>query len=146
MFGFLLAATGCRNFIFNTIAPDVEKPVDALSITSNKVQEQLQAMLGTKIYRNYNGHSASLAKKMYKACMNETVITEHGLQPVLDKLESLGGWPVLKGDQWNDLWNWQQACKDFRKLGYSMNYIFNLDVKVNPNNSHSRIIVVSLVI
>ena len=33
---------------------------------------------------------------MYHACMNEPLIEEIGLQPLKDKLQSMGGWPVLE--------------------------------------------------
>ena len=33
---------------------------------------------------------------MYHACMNEPLIEEIGLQPLKDKLRSMGGWPVLE--------------------------------------------------
>ena len=33
---------------------------------------------------------------MYSACMNTPLIEQIGLQPLKDKLKSMGGWPVLE--------------------------------------------------
>ena len=35
-------------------------------------------------------------RSVYHACMNEPLIEEIGLQPLKDKLRSMGGWPVLE--------------------------------------------------
>ena len=42
---------------------------------------------------NIDGHQV---RSVYHACMNEPLIEEIGLQPLKDKLRSMGGWPVLE--------------------------------------------------
>lgn len=69
------------------------------------------------------------------------MIEERGLEPVLDIHKTLGGWPVLEGDNWNEKsWSWQQSVKDFRKLGYSTDYILDFSVGTDLKNSTKRII------
>lgn len=124
--------------------PDEKVSVNTFSVIGDKLQEQLRALISEK---SEAGESKpfTLAKNLYRACMNKTLIEERGLQSLLEKLDSLGGWPVLKGDRWDERssWTWQQAVKDFRKVGYSMDYIFDFSVGVDLKKSLSRTIDVS---
>jgi len=73
------------------------------------------------------------------------LIEERGLKPLVDIQEEMGGWPVVKGDAWDESkWTWQQSVKDFRKRGYSTDYIFDFSVGTDLKNSSRRIIDVSL--
>lgn len=77
--------------------------------------------------------------------MNKIEIEERGLKPILDIIDKLGGWPVVKGDQWNvkSEWSWTGAVEKLRKLGYSVNYVFELSVESDFKNSTTWIINVS---
>jgi len=63
-------------------------------VSDKKLQQQLRALLeappasGEKIFHKVGA--------VYHACMNEPKIEEVGLQPLLDKLHSMGGWPLLE--------------------------------------------------
>lgn len=73
------------------------------------------------------------------------MIEERGLEPMLNIQESMGGWPVIKGDSWDEKsWSWQQSVREFRKRGYSTDYIFDFSVGTDLKNSTRRIIDVSL--
>lgn len=135
----------CGNFLKNTMIPDEKVSVNTFSIIGDKLQEQLRALISDET-KPGESKPFTLAKNLYKACMNKTLIEDRGLKPVFDKLETLGGWPVLKGDRWDDdsSWDWQQAVKNFRKVGYSMDYIFDFSVGVDLKKSVSRTIDVSL--
>lgn len=72
------------------------------------------------------------------------LIEERGLSPLLDIHESMGGWPVVKGDSWDEKsWTWQQSVKNFRKRGYSTDYILDFSVGTDLKNSTRRIVDVS---
>lgn len=75
-------------------------------------------------------------------------IEEKGIQPLLDILESLGGWPVLKGDQWDQdsSWTWVKSVGDFRQQGYSTDYFFDFSVGTDLKNSTRRIIDVRILL
>lgn len=63
------------------------------------------------------------------------------MDPLYKVTEKLGGWPVVKGDSWDDdNWTWVEAVKKFRKLGYSMDYILDFSVGIDLKNSTQRTI------
>lgn len=73
--------------------------------------------------------------------MNKTLIEERGIKPIVTISESLGGWPVIKGDSWDEAgWTWQQSVRDFRKNGFSMDYILDFSVGIDLKNSTKRTI------
>lgn len=76
--------------------------------------------------------------------MSLALIEERGLKPLHNITERLGGWPVVKGDSWDESsWSWVEAVKKFRKEGYSMDYILDFSVGIDLKNSTQRTIDVS---
>ena len=66
---------------------------------------------------------------------------ERGLKTLLDIQYEMGGWPVVKGESWDDKsWTWQQSVKNFRTRGYSTDYILDFSVGTDLKNSTRRII------
>ncbi|XP_018579477.1 neprilysin-2-like isoform X2 [Anoplophora glabripennis] len=41
-------------------------------------------------------------KKFYQSCMDVTAIDEEGLEPFMNLLGELGGWPILEGQNWKE--------------------------------------------
>lgn len=71
-------------------------------------------------------------------------IEERGMKPLIDIHESLGGWPVLKGESWDESsWTWTKSVKDFRARGYSTDYMLDFSVSTDLKNSMRRVIDVS---
>lgn len=119
--------------------------VNTFSIIGDRLQEQLRNLVSEEV-RADEPKPFKLAKNLYKACMNKTLIEERGVKPLLTISEKLGGWPVLMGKTWDEAnWNWTQSVKDFRDMGYSMDYIIDFSVGIDLKNSTKRIIDVSLI-
>lgn len=125
--------------------PDEKVSVNTFSIIGDKLQEQLRSLISDAVDPN-DSPPFNMAKQLYKACMNKTLIEERGLEPLFNITDALGGWPVVKGDQWDSKseWSWTWAVKEFRKVGYSMDYIFDFSIGIDLKKSTSRIIDVSL--
>jgi hypothetical protein len=69
------------------------------------------------------------------------LIEERGIEPMLNIHKTLGEWPVLKGDAWDEnKWSWIQSVKDFRKTGYSTDYILDFSIGTDLKNTTRRII------
>lgn len=76
---------------------------------------------------------------------SSALIEQRGVEPLLKIHEELGGWPVVKGDAWDEsAWNWVKSVQDFRQRGFSTDYIFDFSVGTDLKNSTRRIIDVSL--
>lgn len=131
----------CGNYIRNTQIPDEKVSVNTFSTIGDKLQDQLRALI-TEPAKPGESAPFTLAKDLFNACMNKTRLEERGLKPMLDIAERLGGWPVLAGDRWDDRseWTWTKAVKDFRKEGYSMDYIFDFSIGADLKNSLTRTI------
>ncbi|XP_058793376.1 neprilysin-2-like isoform X2 [Phymastichus coffea] len=68
------------------------------------------------------------------------LIEEQGLEPIIDVLEKLGGWPVLL-DDWNEnTFDWKDSVYRNRIIGYSVDYFISFDIDVDSKNSSKRII------
>lgn len=153
----------CGQYVEDTIIPDDKVSVNAFSVISDKLQEQLRTIITAPV-EDDEIEPFKMVKKLYIACMNKSklnstisdssfspcnkifpgLIEERGLTPLLEIHESMGGWPVVKGDSWDEKsWTWQQSVRDFRKRGYSTDYIFDFSVGTDLKNSTRRIIDVS---
>ncbi len=42
------------------------------------------------------------ARNLYHSCMDTDTIEEIGLDPLVEKLRAMGGWPVVEGDDWKE--------------------------------------------
>lgn len=128
-----------------TTIPDEKVSVNTFSVIGDKLQEQLRSLISEEI-KPSDSEPFNLAKRLYRACMNKTLIEDRGLKPLIGITDKLGGWPVVLGDKWDPKseWSWTWAVKEFRKVGYSMDYIFDFSIGIDLKKSTSRIIDVSL--
>nr|CAH7760506.1 unnamed protein product [Callosobruchus chinensis] len=130
----------CGNFLKSTNIPDDKSSVTSFSIISDALQEQLRAMIEEPI-KPGEPKPFQLTKKLYKACMNKTLIEAEGLNTIHGILRQLGGWPVLEGMEWDEgEFDWRRSVYKFRKLGYSVDYFIDFSVGVDVKNSTKRII------
>ncbi|XP_030765452.1 neprilysin-2 isoform X1 [Sitophilus oryzae] len=130
----------CGNFLKKTSIPDDKSSVTSFSIISDTLQEQLRSMIEEPIQPN-EPKPFKLTKKLYRACMNKTLIEQEGLTTIHSILSDLGGWPVLEGLQWNEGdFDWRESVYKFRKLGYSVDYFIDFSVGIDVKNSTKRVI------
>ena len=67
-----------------------------------------------------------LVKSLYQSCMDTDTIEARGVQPLLNVLKAMGGWPLLEGPAWNEKageFKWYEVVWRFRELGYSVDYL-----------------------
>ena len=64
-------------------------------------------------------------RNVYKACMDEELIEEIGLDPLKDILKKMGGWPVLEEDWDEEAFSWIDTVYTFRSQSslYSLSTI-----------------------
>ncbi|CAH2106177.1 unnamed protein product [Euphydryas editha] len=70
-----------------------------------------------------NGDAALKARFLFKSCMNHEILHARGHQPLLDLLDILGGWPILK-------LNWNSRKFDWLELMAKLR-LYNNDVLIS---------------
>lgn len=133
----------CGKFLKKTNIPDDKSSVTSFSIISDLLQEQLRTMIEEPVQPN-EPKPFQLTKKLYRACMNKTLIEQEGLRTIHQILKDLGSWPVLEGANWDEgSFDWRKSVYKFRVMGYSVDYFMDFSVGVDVKNSTKRIIDVS---
>lgn len=135
----------CGKFLNETVIPDDKEKVNIFSITKDKRNRRLHALLSVVIDPS-DLKPFNIAKKFYKTCMKESLIEEQELpikKSLQDILDTFGGWPVVKGDEWdvNSEWDWVTAIEEFNKIGYRIDHIIDFKIITDPRNASSRIYV-----
>lgn len=83
----------------------------------------------------------ALVRRLYGMCMDEERLEGRGVGPLLDLISEVGGWPLLRGDLWNDSgFRWTDGVYRFRELGLSVDYFVDLSVKVNHVDTTEHVI------
>ncbi|KAK6634979.1 hypothetical protein RUM44_000228 [Polyplax serrata] len=130
----------CGKFVRETVIPDDKTAFTTFSQISDKLKEQLRTIIEEPTTPK-EAYPFTLAKNLYKACMNKKGIASRGHKPLLDLLEKLGGWPVLEGPNWKvGDFDWKETVYKFRKFGYSVDYFIDFSIGVDLKNSTVRII------
>merc|ERR1712158_68687 len=130
----------CGGFEERVAIPDDRSAWSQFSVIDKELQQQLRALLESQPPPT----EAPVFKKVrsvYHACMNEPLIEEIGLQPLKDKLQSMGGWPVLEGNDWKEAdFSWIETTYKFRKNSYSTDTLINFSIGTDIKNSSWRVI------
>jgi neprilysin len=130
----------CGKFIKDTRIPDDKVAVNTFTIIGDKLQDQLRAIVSEPADES-EAVPFRLAKELFAACMNKSLIEEQGIGTMLKVHKSLGDWPVLKGDDWDEQsWSWVQSVRSFRKIGYGTDNFFAFSTGTDLKNSTRRII------
>jgi len=130
----------CGGFEERVAIPDDRSSWSQFSVIDKELQQQLRALLESPP----PPAEAPVFKKVrsvYHACMNEPLIEEIGLQPLKDKLRSMGGWPVLEGNDWQeDEFSWIETTYKFRENSYSTDLLIDFSIGTDIKNSSWRVI------
>ena len=128
----------CGQFLKNTPIPENKVKVNSFNVVDDIVQEQLKKIIAMPI-DDSDIEPFKIVKKFYAACMDTDAIEKRGLEGINKIHESMGGWPVVQGDKWNEhSWSWQRSVMNCRKSGYSFSYIFTVYAETDLQNSSRR--------
>jgi len=130
----------CGLYVKNKIIPDEKSSISQFS----EISDELQAKLRTLVDEDYSSKdpaSSTLVKHLYKSCMDKSAIAAQGMEPLKEVIRTLGGWPAVEGDAWDvNKFNWTNTIYLNRKLGYSVDLLFDFSITTNIKNSSWRII------
>ncbi|XP_026818640.1 neprilysin-2-like [Rhopalosiphum maidis] len=126
----------CGNFIKNTIINDGSNAVTSFSKIHEKVSNELLSLL-TEPIQSDEQKPFRMMKLLFKSCMDIEKIEEKGLEPFKAILRSLGGWPVLDKEEWDDTkFTWEKSIyKSFTLAGYSNVFLITFIITSNPKNN-----------
>lgn len=78
------------------------------------------------------------AKLLFQSCMDYDQLHARGVQPLLDFIRSLGGWPALSDDWAQDQFNWLNMTATLRQ--YNNDILLMLWVGADIKNSNANVI------
>lgn len=134
----------CGKYTRETEIPDDKTSITSFSVIKDEVRDRLH-----KIFMQPEGETKIApfqnVKRLFNTCMKTEKIEQNGLKPLHEVLKKLGGWPVIAKDAWNESsWSWQKFDADVIKMGFSVETIFNFDIKTDIMNTKRRSVVVSI--
>lgn len=133
----------CGKYLHERVLTNDQIAESAFSKIQDKVKKQLEAAL-TEDIQSDELHAFILAKQFNKMCLDEKGRNQTGVNPLLEILEKIGGWPVVKGDKWDaDHWDWLQAHREMNEFGMNSDVIVEFSIKPHFQNSSKRVIHVS---
>lgn len=122
--------------------PDEKVSVTSFSVIQNKMKEQLRLIVAEPITSDDIEPFVNV-KNLYKACMNTEAIESLGIDPVLNTMNLMGGWPVVTTSWNSEDWTWRKSVELSRLHGYSVSYFLSFSVSTDNKDSTKRIIRVS---
>lgn len=109
----------CGNFNNSFFLYGDRETETSLALEQKKMMKRYAGILVEDI-RPHELRAFSLSKNFYKACMNHTRIEEQGLQPLIDVIEAIGGWPILQAEPWDpEKWNLSETSEKIINFGFS---------------------------
>lgn len=134
----------CGTFLKRGL-PDDKKEYSNFDTVQQNVYDQLNSVLSEPIQAN-DSKAIALAKTYFGSCMNKEAAEQQGIQPLLEKIERFGGWPVVKGDSWSgENFDWIRLLKNFSEEGFGTNQIIKFQRTVGLDNSSRYIIHVCII-
>ncbi|RZC41734.1 membrane metallo-endopeptidase-like 1, partial [Asbolus verrucosus] len=130
----------CGKFINDTVLPQSKTSISSFSIVSDMVDEQMRTLLEKPI-KETDARPFVLVKSIYQACMNTTEIEANSLSNLKKVLKTIGGWPVVEGQRWNERrFNWTSTIYEFIKLGFNSDIFFEFSVQADAANSSRNLL------
>ena len=79
-------------------------------------------------------------KRFYRACINESRSEERGVKPLLNSLNTLGGWPILEGDKDYSTFAWYEQLYILNKNGFGIDTVLDHFIEIDSKNNSWRVI------
>ena len=115
----------CGGFSENFVIPDDQSSLGAFNLVGDDVLIKGKLLLESN-HTEESFEVDNLAKDYYQSCMAQNKINKTGIQPALDLLKELKGWPVLEGNQWNcSAFNWYDYVTKCAENGLPINYLLD---------------------
>ncbi len=111
------------------------------------LEEKLEEIVKKELNKEVNprdSKSVAFVKKYYKSCFDEETLENRGVKPLLDMLNSIGGWPIVSNTNYiEENYSWQNALAKIIGV-FNLNLILGIDIIPNRDDSKTHIIHVSI--
>lgn len=132
----------CGTFLKNTEL-DNRTTRSVQDVMAEEVNAQIRSILEEPI-RQQDPAVPNLAKKFYRACMNESAIEAEGLKRAKQIFKQIGGWPTLEGNNWSEnQFDWKKVQHKLRKIGVDVPVFITVAVREDDNYPGEHILEVS---
>lgn len=156
----------CGKLIRNTQLPAMKTSQTVFSEVQEIVNSQIESILMIEPEPN-EPKATKLSKIFAKVCINNGIQDEDGeqfsylqgnikffidssyifvvlgIKPMIELLDKYGGWPVVKGNEWDEEnWNWIDISQQISNDGL-MKLILNWGIGVDLKNSTRNVLIVS---
>ncbi|KAL3861161.1 hypothetical protein ACJMK2_007226, partial [Sinanodonta woodiana] len=91
----------CGSWNRVNVIPDDRSSFNTFAKLRDRLQVQMKDLLQVPVSEKDN-EATRKAKYLYVSCVNETLIEQRGLEPVITLLDELGGWPVVGNGAWKE--------------------------------------------
>lgn len=124
----------CGNFLQNTKL-ESHSSRSVQDILQDEIQLQIRSMLEQPLQFD-DPQAFNLAKKFYRACMNESAVEAEGLRGIKEIFRQIGGWPTLDGSNWRDSqFDWKDVVHKLREIGISFEFFLILAVQTDKDST-----------
>ncbi|CAI6356529.1 unnamed protein product [Macrosiphum euphorbiae] len=116
----------CGNFIKNTFLNDGENARNSFFAIDDAIIHQNRMIVTEPIQPN-ELRPIKMMKLQFKSCIDQEKL---GLEPIKKMLKSIGGWPVLEAEKWNESkFTWTDTMYKLQGVAYFF------ELKVAPDNN-----------
>lgn len=131
----------CGTFLRETVIPDNKASITPFNIIEDELSIQLRKLVEEPVQANEIVPFQNV-KTLYNVCMNTSQAEFRGIQPLLDVLQQLGGWPVI-GQDWSFFeWTWENFFAGSKRKGFGVSSLFAFEVDTDFMDTTRRTITV----
>jgi neprilysin len=121
------------------VIPDDDAFVTDYSEIGRKLNNQLWTIVAEPI-KDEEIEPFKNVKRLYRACQDTSLIELRGIAPIKNLIDSLGGWPVVDGTNWNEgNWTWQKNIKDSTAVGLNHDHLFTFGISTDNRNRSRKV-------
>ncbi|XP_053777819.1 membrane metallo-endopeptidase-like 1 [Desmodus rotundus] len=130
----------CGGWLRRQVVPETNSRYSIFDILRDELEVTLKGVLENPTAQDRP--AVKKAKTLYRSCMNESIIEKRDSRPLLDVLETVGGWPVAM-DRWSDTvgpsWELEQQLAVMNSQ-FNKRVLIDLFVWSDDQNSSRHII------
>ena len=133
----------CGKLIQEAVIPKDKIEIGPIVDDKDTLQQRLKKLLEAKSKDDEPSVFTSL-RKLYSSCMDLDLIERVGREKILEKIQELGGWPVLQGKEFaKDTFVWQKLIEKARRMGFTIKQVLDTSIDMSSDNSSKNLMAIN---